>query len=90
MRDAEKVNEIVKEALNNLRDAAAFEWVISDKDKALFEVATFAVETLYASLPQVLRDPNDNKYSCQPYGVAKCDVCLNPFDDCKCDNNDSR
>ena len=27
-------------------------------------------------------DPNQNKYTCQPYGVPKCPKCLRPEDDC--------
>lgn len=30
-------------------------------------------------------DPNDDKYTCQPYGVPKCPKCLYPDDDCRCD-----
>ena len=85
MRDAEKVEQLVGEALDKLRDAAAFEWAISDKDKALFVISIHAVETLFESLPSVERDPNNNKYTCQPYGVEKCGICLYPFDECGCD-----
>ena len=29
-------------------------------------------------------DPNEDKYTCQPYGVPKCPKCLYPDDDCRC------
>lgn len=29
-------------------------------------------------------DPNQDKYTCQPYGVAKCPRCLYPEEDCDC------
>jgi hypothetical protein len=29
-------------------------------------------------------DPNQNKYTCAPYGVPKCSVCLRPEEDCGC------
>jgi hypothetical protein len=29
-------------------------------------------------------DPNQDKYTCQPYGVPKCPRCLKPTDECGC------
>lgn len=87
MRDSEKVEQLVLKALHLLQDAAAFEGAISDHDRRLMELSIKTVETLYESLPSAEQpDPNDNKYTCQPYGVAKCPHCLYPHDGCRCES----
>ena len=35
--------------------------------------------------PREKPDPNEDKYTCQPYGVAKCPNCLKPHDYCFCE-----
>jgi len=29
-------------------------------------------------------DPNEDRYTCQPYGVPKCPQCLLPSEECDC------
>lgn len=35
--------------------------------------------------PKKKPDPNENKYTCPPFGTAKCAKCLKPHDYCFCD-----